>query len=89
MNKLPPLPLEDSPGFTEEEAQRSEPALDSKAMVDRIGNLCCRSCGKRLGAKEHALKRLHGVHYSRVTLTCEDGHTETRIFRLDWLKATT
>lgn len=85
-----PLPLTapfgDSPDFTEEEAARSEPALDSQAMVERIGNLCCGSCGNRLGAKEHALKRFHGVHYSRVTLTCGDGHTETRIFRLDWLK---
>jgi hypothetical protein len=81
--------LEDSPDFTEDDASKADEAPDSQRMVERIGNLCCRSCGKRLKAKEHALKRLHGVHYSRVTLICDDDHTETRFFRLDWLKGQT
>jgi hypothetical protein len=82
----PPSGLEDSPDFTEDEAKAAEEAPDSQRMVSRIGNLCCGTCGKRLFAKEHALRRLGGVHYSRVKLECENDHQETRVFRLDWLK---
>lgn len=83
---IPPPSMEDSPDLSEEEARTAEVAPDSQGMVERIAHLCCRSCGVRLEPKDHALRRQAGVHYSRVTLICSAGHTETRVFRLDWLK---
>lgn len=83
---FPPPKFEDSADFSDEEARAAEEAPDSQRMVERIGHLYCRSCEARLEAKSHALRRHAGIHYSRVTLACQNGHTETRIFRLDWLK---
>ena len=86
---VPPPPLLDSVDFTEADARSAEEAPDSKRMVERIGYLCCSICKSRLSATEHALRRRGGVHYSRVKLQCENGHDETRVFRLDWLKGET
>ena len=83
---IPPPPMEDSPDFSEEEASSAEESPDSQRMVEQIRHLCCRSCRARLEPREHALRRRAGLHFSRVTLTCASGHTETRVFRLDWLK---
>jgi hypothetical protein len=83
---VPPPPMLDSPDFSAAEAESAEGADDSQAMVERLGHLSCPSCKNRLEPKEHALRRFAGVHYSRVMLACLEGHTATRIFRLDWLK---
>jgi hypothetical protein len=83
---IPPPPMKDSADFSEEEAKTAEVAPDSQRMLEQLGHLFCRSCMKRLEAKSHALRRLNGIHYSRATLVCSNGHQETRVFRLDWLK---
>lgn len=83
---FPPPPMGDSPDFTAEEASSAEEAPDSQRMVEQLGHLLCHTCKERLEATEHALRRLAGVHYSRVTLECKNGHSENRVYRLDWLK---
>jgi hypothetical protein len=80
------LPLEDSLDFTENDVLAADVIDAPLELTARIVHLCCASCGKPLGAKEHALKRFHGFHYSRITFVCENDHTETRVFRFDWLK---
>lgn len=82
---FPPPSLEDSPDFSEVESNSAVVVPDSKTMGEQLGHLCCVSCQERLVVTEHALRRRAGVHYSRVALTCPAGHTETKIFRLDWL----
>jgi hypothetical protein len=86
---IPPPKMEDSEDFTAHDAESAEEASDSLRMVERIGYLCCPTCGTKLPPKGHALRRRGGIHYSRVKLQCEDGHEETRVFRLDWLKGDT
>jgi len=83
---IAPPAMNDSADFTEEEAAGAMEAPDSQRMVEQLGHLWCRSCRQRLEAKDHALRRRAGIHYSRVRLACANGHTETRVFRLDWLK---
>jgi hypothetical protein len=82
---IPPPKLEDSPDFTAEEAASGQPIANSAALSERLREPKCAECGKPSRAKEHALRRHGGVHYSRVILTCEDAHEEKRVFRLEWL----
>lgn len=83
---FPPQVMGDSPDFTTAEAASAESVSDSQQMVERLGHLSCHTCKEPLEATEHALRRLAGVHYSRVSLKCKNGHDESRVFRLDWLK---
>jgi hypothetical protein len=86
---VPPPPTTDSTDFTAEEANSAEPAPDSQKWIERIGHLSCPSCGSRFLPKSHAHRRFGGISYSRVKLECQQGHSETRVFRLDWLKGAT
>ncbi len=85
---IPPPTLGDSPDFTAEEASSAEEVPNAQKMAERIGHLCCASCGERLSAEDHALRRFGGVHYSRVKMTCMSGHKETKVFKL-WLDGST
>ena len=83
---IPPPALVDSPDFTDEEVRSAEAVKDTKALAAQLGHFCRPSCEARLEPKGYALRRRDGVHYSRVTLACANGHEVTRVFRLDWLK---
>jgi hypothetical protein len=81
-----PPTMVDSPDFTTEEAASAQALSDSQQLVERIALLSCHTCEERLEATGHTLRRLAGVHYSRVSLQCKNGHVENHVFRLDWLK---
>jgi hypothetical protein len=79
-------PFEDSKDFTEDEAASAVAVATPKAMVESLNHLNkCLFCQKALGIAEQSLKRLSGVHYSKVKLLCVEDHVEYRVFRLGWL----
>jgi hypothetical protein len=79
-------PFEDSKGFTEDEAASAVAVATPKDMVESLNHLSnCLFCRKALGINGQSLKRLSGVHYSKVKLSCVEDHVEYRVFRLGWL----
>ena len=73
-----------SPDLTDEEVASAIPTSCADDITPHV-EAPCGTCGKPW-VKESHRKRFRFPHfYSRVILTCPDGHQEKKVFQATWL----
>ena len=90
MNHYSPNPFpseEDTPDLTAEDVAKAVPTKNGEDFGQHLRGLKCSICGSSYSPPvEHKLCRRASRLYSRARGTCPNGHAETSIFLVDWLK---
>jgi len=79
------FPQDDSPDFDETEASAAEVTSNVADLTQRLSHLSCGVCGGRMALVQHQRRFRKPHHYTRMSLSCGEGHTETRTYRMDWI----
>lgn len=82
------LEVEDSEGFTDEEAQSALPVSTVGCMIEDLkSSLGCPECGAKRSLTAHRLRRKIPHLYACVSVSCNECLTDSQlVYRADWLQ---
>lgn len=78
-------PLEDSEGFSEEEALAAEPTANADDLIHQILKQIRGSRVAKFVVKSHEMRRWGGHMYCRIRLGAVDEPDKVLIYQIDWV----
>lgn len=71
--------------LSQNEIEQAVAAPGVEAVIKTLKEQQCEACAGYLALTKHELCKAASSYYWRTTLQCVNDHTETRVFRADWL----
>lgn len=79
------FPDEDSKDLTAEEIEQAIVTTNVDALIASLRGQMCSTCQQEFADAAYKLLRRSPFYYSRMRMFCRHGHSNTLLFRIDWL----